>query len=488
MKKYRLISLLLSLLFLLQAALLPVSAEPIAESDDAAAGTIESSDSASPDLAEPETQYRALPTPSELDYESDYSAEAKAALLIELNSNTVLYAQNADDRLYPASLTKIMTCLIALERGNLDDVVTVSSNAFFDLDVAGSNVGLQTGEQLTLRELLYCALVASANEACNVIAEYIAGDVAAFVELMNEEAAALGCKDTHFANAHGLHEPEHYTTARDLAIIARVAWQNETFREIANTTVYTVPPTNLSDERVLATTNYLISTATTDAYYYSKASGVKTGYTSYAGRCLISTADNGKLSLLSVVLGAETTEDENGRAVLGSFVETKKLFEYGFDNFVYTKVLSVNAPLAQVPVALSAGADSVVIKPAEDIYAMLPREYEDSQLSINYSLDAAGGLEAPLAAEQRVGRVSVTFNGKEIGSTSVVTLTAVERSELQYTVKETKSFFARYWWVFLGLLILLVLLVVLRIWHVRRMRAARRRQRQIRHENRKRGL
>lgn len=482
MKKNRLLSLLLSLALLLSAAVQTAAAEPSPAESTSAAASAETEPSAS-SAAESEPSYHALPTPTELNVTSDYSVKAEAAMLLEMNSNTVLYSLNPDEQVYPASLTKIMTCLLAIEHGDLDATVTVSGNAFFDLDVAGSNVGLQAGEQLTLRELLYCALVASANEACNVIAEYIAGDVPSFVQMMNEEAAALGCTGTHFANAHGLHESDHYTTARDLCTIARRAWQNETFREICTTTVHTVPPTNLSDERVLATTNYLVSTATTDSYYYSKASGIKTGYTSKAGRCLISTADDGKLSLLSVVLGAQTSEDENGLPVYESFTETKKLFEYGFNNFAYTKILSVNSPLAQVPVALSAKAPSVVIKPASDVYAMLPKEFDASLLQTEYKLDAQDGLQAPLAAEQRVGSVVVTFNGKEIGSTSVVTLTAVERSELQYTVKKTKSFFSRFWWIFLFVLVGFILLMGIRIHNVRMARRARRRRNQQRRPN-----
>ena len=139
----------------------------------------------------------------------DTTVQARAAALVELNSDTLVYGMNLDEKVYPASLTKIMTCMLALEHGNLDDIVTVSHEALQDLNAAGSSAGLLEGEQLSLRELLYCVMISSANEACNVVAEYIAGDTPSFVALMNAQAAALGMTGTHFANAHGLHDENH---------------------------------------------------------------------------------------------------------------------------------------------------------------------------------------------------------------------------------------------------------------------------------------
>ena len=189
----------------------------------------------------------------------DTTVQARAAALVELNSDTLVYGMNLDEKVYPASLTKIMTCMLALEHGNLDDIVTVSHEALQDLNAAGSSAGLLEGEQLSLRELLYCVMISSANEACNVVAEYIAGDIPSFVALMNAQAAALGMTGTHFANAHGLHDENHYTTVRDLVTLARWAWQSEQFQEFSTQTSHTVPATNKSEERVLHTTNYLTS-------------------------------------------------------------------------------------------------------------------------------------------------------------------------------------------------------------------------------------
>ena len=165
---------------------------------------------------------------------------SEAAILIDRDSGRVLFEQNADKRLYPASTTKIMTAVLVLENLQLDSVVVASNDAVMSIPAGASNMGILEGEQLTVEQLLYGALVESANEACNVLAEYMCGDVDSFVVKMNEKAQALGMQNTKFLNPHGLHSPEHYTTARDLAILARYAMQNETFREVVSTAQYII--------------------------------------------------------------------------------------------------------------------------------------------------------------------------------------------------------------------------------------------------------
>lgn len=414
-----------------------------------------------------------------------YTVKAKAAMLIELNTNQTLLEQNADTKIYPASLTKIMTCLLALEHGKLTDVVTVSETALQGLSEAGSTAGLVAGEQLTLEELLYCMMLSSANEACNVVAEYISGSVAAFVDLMNQEAAALGCKGTHFANPHGLHDENHYTTARDLSIIAQAALKNETFVTITSTTSHEVPATNLSGPRDLVTTNYLVSRDTTSNYYYEYAKGVKTGYTSQAGRCLISTADNGKLKLLSVVCGAETVVLDSGDLELENFTETKALFEYGFQNFAYAKVLTTLYPLTQIPVLMSAGAGEALLAPSSEVTALLPADFDESQIQQDIRLNNPDGVEAPIAKGQVLGTITVSYQGKALGTSDLVAITDIPRSQIASQAASTKSFFAANWWkLLIGLLVLLIALYFAAV-SVGRARRRRRRQ-QLREQARRR--
>ena len=224
---------------LLCAPVSAVTAEPAA---DAQADAQTASDNSAEDAA---AEADSVPEDQLLSSREQFSVAAKAALLIDLNTNRVVYEQDADERVYPASLTKIMTCLIALENGNLSDVVTVSESALADLDEDSSVAGLVVGEQMTLENLLYCMMVVSGNDACNVIAEHVAGSVTDFVRMMNQRAYELGCTNTHFNNPHGLHDESHYTTARDLAIITQAALKSENFRQIVDTYEYKLPDDNM---------------------------------------------------------------------------------------------------------------------------------------------------------------------------------------------------------------------------------------------------
>lgn len=487
MKKYRLFALLLCLLLLLQCAVPAFATEAAEES------------AAETEAQLPETpQYpTGLETPPELiEYsfppiDDDFSIRAKATALIELNSHSIVYAQNLDLQLYPASLTKIMTCMLSLEHGNLDDILTVSSTALQNLSEYGSTAGLMEGEQISLRELLYCIMVSSANEGCNVAAEYIAGSTEAFVAMMNEKAAALGMHGTHFANTHGLHDSEHYTTVRDLAVLATWAWQNPQFREFATTTVHTVPATNKSAERILTTTNYLTSTDTLGRYYYDKASGVKTGFTTPAGGCLISTATDGDLSFLSVICGCEILIDNDGKDLDMRFVETKKLLEYGFETFHYVQVLTDTAMLGQPVVLYAKGRKNVVVHAKDNATVLLPRYCAPEDISIKLQYDSASPLEAPLAEGQRVGTVTAMYDSIPLVTSDLVTMTKVEREEQVAPATDPDgaagesllSELLRYWYLTVPLLLMLLLLVfllIVRAVNVRRAKKAAQRKRRRR--------
>lgn len=393
----------------------------------------------------------------------EFEAKCGAALLLELNSGTVIYALNAEQTMYPASLTKIMTCMLALEYGQLDDVLTVSESALAGLDEAGSTAGLLVGEQMKLRDVLYCMMLSSANEACNVVAEYISSDVPTFVTLMNKTAKELGCTNTHYENPHGLHESNHYTTAKDLSIITRKALTYEVFREISATATYTVPATNMSAPRILKTTNYLISTDTVADYFYPDAIGIKTGYTSAAGRCVISRAADGNLNLLAIVLDAATEVMSDGSVRYHNFIEAKRMFEYGFENFAYAQVLSRLKPIAQVPVQYSEDEKGAVLIPTEDIYSLLPKDYDKTRITTEYTLDPPSGLKAPLRQGESVGDVSVYYAGRLIGQTKMETLTAVDVSGTAVVFRDSKGFIQEYRWAII-LLIVLIILLLLFLW------------------------
>ena len=489
MKKIRILTILLCLFLLLQCAVPFAAASETAETE-AAEQTPETTEVLYPTgfEAPPELIEYAFPPNDE-----DFHIRAKATALIELNSHTIVYAQELDRQVYPASLTKIMTCMLALEHGDLDDVLTVSETALQNLSEYGSTAGLMEGEQLSLRELLYCIMVSSANEGCNVVAEYIAGSVDAFVAMMNEKAAALGMHATHYANPHGLHNSEHYTSVRDLAVLATWAWQNSQFREFASTTHHTVPATNLSEERTLTTTNYLTSTDTYGRYYYEKAVGVKTGFTTPAGGCLISTASDGDLAFMSIVCGCEQLIDDEGKDLDMRFIETRNLFDYGFETFHYVQVLTDTAMLGQPVVLYAKGRKNVVVHAKDNASVLLPRycEAEDISMQIRYDSDAP--LEAPLAEGQRVGTVTAMYNSIPLVTSDLITFSKVERED-EIAPEDggasggsLTSELLRYWYLAVPLLLMLLLLIVLLIVravnvHKAKQAAKRKRQRRRRYE------
>ena len=351
---------------------------------------------------------------------------AKAALLIELNTGSVIYEKSADDKVYPASLTKIMTCLLTLENGTLTDTVTVSNSAITNLDAAGSTIGLMEGEELSVGNLLYAMMLSSANESCNVAAEYVSGNITSFVDQMNQRAAELGCTGTHFVNPHGLHDDNHYTTARDLSIIVQEALKYNTFRTIVATPEFLLPATNLSEARKLTTTNQLIIPSQSNKYYDSRVTGVKTGFTTPAGRCLIATADDGPISLLSIVCGCETIILDTGDLLFASFPETAKLLEYGFESFVYIPVLPTLYPIAEIQVAQSASSDTVSLAPQEEISALLPCDYDPALITQN--ITTSDSATAPISAGEKFGSVTVSYDGRVLGTTSLIAITSVEKA------------------------------------------------------------
>ena len=250
---------------------------------------------------------------------------AKSAILIETSTGEVIFEKNADEAMYPASTTKIMTALLGLQLGDMTAEITmdtVSANIPSD----SSTIPLSVGEKINFQDLLYATMVRSGNEGANLIAETIGGSISGFVDMMNQAAQNIGCTNTHFANANGLHDDYHYTTARDMAKIARVAMQNETFRAIANTYSYKLPGSNLQRARVIiGNSDNWLNASEDNTNYYQYATGIKTGFHARAGYCYVGSAEKDGVSLISVVF--YTTK--NGR-----WTDSKKLMEYGFSQFM----------------------------------------------------------------------------------------------------------------------------------------------------------
>lgn len=416
--------------------------------------------------------------------EGRLTESAEAVILYELNSDTMLYAYNPDTKIYPTSMVKLMTVLVALEKGNLQDQVTVTRNALNSVAIGSVSAKLKTGEILTLEDLLYCTMVASANDAAAVVAEHIAGSQDAFVQLMNEKAAALGCKGTHYSNATGLHDEETYTTARDICRITEAALENEQFKTIFEAESYTVPATNKSDDiRELKTTNNMALSG--NKYYDERVTGGKTGATDKGGRCLTVTAKQGGMDILCIVMGAKATyETEVSISKYGSFEECKQLLDYAFSGFSYRQVFFDGQSISQYPV--QGGANQVVTQPAASASTVLPNKLDESLLRWVYTRKDTA-LVAPVEKGQSIGTVQVWYGEKCLAQTDMVAMNAVAVESEPVIPEIPKKEDSGSWkalvvtlGVFGGMIVVfLVVMIVLRfVGNMRRKAHRRRRQRQ----------
>ncbi len=374
----------------------------------------------------------------------DPDIQAKAALLIDRQSGAVLYEKNRDQRLFPASLTKIMTALLVLEAvddGQLSLSQEVTASAFATLSSEGSPVGLKAGEAVSVADLLDCILVVSANEACNVLAEAVSGTVEDFVALMNRRAEELGCENTHFANATGLHDPQHYTTAWDTYLITREALTHDELLTISDTATAKIPSTNLSPERTLHTMNSLLDGWRATGYRYQYAHGIKTGSTTDAGYCLASVGVKDRRSFLCIILGAEKRTTPTGGSDIMSFSEAKRLFEWGFDSFDYQTVLTDEEMLASMPVTLSE-QDAVALHSKEDVELLLPNVLtaEDLTRTIRFR---SKSVEAPVKQGTALAEVELSYGDTVYATVPLVALAEVEVSQAQKLQSDIRAFWGR---------------------------------------------
>lgn len=368
---------------------------------------------------------------------------AKAAILYDMDSKTLIYAWNPDQTLDPSGMNKIMTAMLAIEKGNPDAVVTVSRSALDSVGIGAVSAGLKAGEEITLKDLLYCMMVGSANDAAAVIAEHIGGSQQGFVDLMNQKAQELGCQNTQFLNASGLSKDGQHTTARDLAKITEAALENELFVELFSAVSYSVPATNESEVREIVTTNYLMSQETVRNQYDERVTGGKTGALSTTDRSLISTAVSDGKRYLSVVMSAKGSVTANGLSVktFGSFEETRALLDYGFENYSIRQLLHESQVMEQFQV--SGGENDVIACPASAVIVTLP--VDASHLDVKYQCsESAEGLKAPIQEGDVIGSVEVWFRNLCVGQCDLVAMHDVNEPgvfnvQLEPKTQDTKT-------------------------------------------------
>lgn len=330
-----------------------------------------------------------------------------SVILMEESTGTILYEKNSDEAHYPASITKIMTTLLALENGNLSDMVTFSDDAINNTE--GSGIARDYGEQMTLEQCLYGVMLESANECAYAVAEHVGGTVENFVDMMNAKAKELGCTNTHFANPHGLQDENHYTTAHDMALIAQAAYQNETFRIIIGTKMYTIPPTNKhAEETVLRNHHDMLCTYhnANRKYLYPYCVGGKTGYTATANSTLVTYAEKDGMTLICVVMDTQSPNQ---------FIDTVNLFDYAFDNFQVLNVAENDTDYSAETTVDNGNLNNIepFVELDKDAVIVLPKtaEFSDTSSSVEYN-----DSDPEIA-----GSITYTYAGRNVGKADIKT-------------------------------------------------------------------
>ena len=493
MKKIKLLSLLLALTLVFGA--LPASVEATEQMPVQTTAPVETTVPVETEptmpadfLGDASVEYgcRTLDAKKPLADTDDYTGKVKGAIVYDLTSDTLLFAQNIDEKLYPASLTKVMTCLLTMEmQSDLDQIVTVTADGLKGMEPGGSNVALKVGEQMSVRDLLYCLMVKSGNDSASTLAVYNSGSIEAFVEVMNRRAQELGCTGTNFVNPHGLHHDDHYTTARDMAKILKEAMKYPIFEEIFTTKEYTVPATNLSEARELKTTNFLIRSNGYPVVTDSRVLGGKTGNTSKAGRCLCTLAEKDGMRLLTVVLGAKATYGADGYSFqrYGNFEETISLLNFAYRNYTTMKVLTPSQVAGQF--AVSGGEHNAFGAIDQPMAASVPVGSDISSIRYEYTLSES--LTAPVAKDQEIGMVRVWLGNiclaqQTLRSASAVAVEKAPAQEQNADKDDSEGLWNKILTIALGAVaVLFVLIMVIRI----NAAAKRRRRRRTRTTARK---
>lgn len=413
MKKYRWIGMLLAVVLILQVFAPPVSATEVTteptETTQTIPGETESSQIPFGQVSI-QNGCRTISGMSPLDGKERKLNTAQAVFVYEQNTDTVIYSYNADTKLSPGTLTKIVTALVAVELCELDEVVTVSSRNISRLPPGSQNVNLKEAEELTVEDLLHCLVLDLANDAAIALAEHVSGNQQGFLVLMNDRVKQMGCTGTEFNNIHGLDNATSWTTARDMARIMAEASKNETLVEIFKTTGYAVPPTNRTEkERSLVTQNYLISERVISKYYDQRVKIGMASYTTLSGASLVCTAEKGKLDVVCVIMGAlrEYNPDKTWQVTsYGNFDEMVELLEYTFGNFKVNQVLYDGQSLEQFDVI--DGESQVVGQPKVNYDSVLPIEAKMDNLT-KYFSPMDGGLSAPITKGEMIGTVSIWY-------------------------------------------------------------------------------
>ena len=352
--------------------------------------------------------------------ENSLNLTAESAILIDNKTNKVLYSKNEDKKMYPASTTKILTAILTIENSNLDDVVTASYDAAMSIPEGYSSANIQIGEELTVEQLLEMLLVHSANDAANVLAEYIGGSTDSFVSMMNTKLNELHLENTHFTNSFGMHDDSHYTTASDMAHLLQYCLNNDTFRKIAGSASCAIPATNKSGKRLYSSTNELL--VSTNRNYYKYLMTGKTGYTSQAKECLVSSAYKDNLELIGIILGSSQR-----------FADTRNLYNYGYDNYLMKTIINENDVGSQITVSNGTketkDLDLLVEK---SVSALISKADENNEFNPEIILNEK--ISAPITENDVLGKIEYEVDGIKYSSNLIASHNVEKSMTLTYAM------------------------------------------------------
>jgi len=364
---------------------------------------------------------------------------AVSALLAEADTEEILFEQNISRRHPADALTKVMTLLIAvtaIENGEAFENMRVemTETAWFDITSRDGTQNIKPGEEMTLLDLMYSAYVGRASEACNMIAEHIAGSVEEFVRLMNQRAVELGCVTTNFTNTHGQYNDDQYTSARDMFLIFRDAVSRPLFAEINSVYRYTVEATGMSDSRRLINPNSMLNSSSSKYYFRHCTSGIPS-VTFEGGNSFVGSAEADGLTLIVVVLGSDEIMLEDESYDMRNLTESRRLFEWGFSEFGWHTILSSSELVDKAPIQHGAGADFVNLRPESSITLLIANDipYEEFERKITiYSIENDEPLTAPIDAGDVLGEILLTRNGLEYGPILLVANTSIELHRFEF--------------------------------------------------------
>lgn len=400
---------------------------------------------------------------------------AKAGMLVSLDTGEMLYSNNIDTKVYPASITKIMTVTLMLEsdKYNPEGKVAMTKSVLDTISGTGSAVSdIKEGEEISQLDLVYTVLMSSFGDCAYLAAEYYGGSIQNFVKMMNDKAAELKLTGTHYTNPVGLHDPETYTTVRDIYTLTEYALKNKTFKEVCETTRYTIPATNKSAQRTISTTNFLQLSTTN--YYYQYAKGVKTGYTDEAGRCLVSTASYDGYNYMCILMGCPPNADKRYE-----FLESADLYRWAFNNFSYKQVANSTEPVCEIPVELSLETDFIPLYFEKPFVTVLPNGADESTIVVKTVLNAKT-VDAPIKKGTVLGTADIIYAEQTIGTVNLVAGNNIEASKLLKVWRQVKSFFSSvYMKILLAAIIIIILIFIILVIRLNIARIKRRRVKYI---------